>query len=217
MKQNYQLFKRLPKNCRISIITNLSYDLENLPCFKDLLDRPKEYINWNISAENLGSKLEYVRSGIKWDQFRRNLDTLQRHWPGQSGLNMVYNLFSAFDIDETVRAFMDVGIKKFVIQGLSNHRILQVGHLPLALRNIAAQKLRNAVHYHSDHIHPEDIDFYHIRSAQEVLTRLDQTQEDNVISLQEFTEGIKWYDQWGTNTFRGLWPELISLLEQHLE
>jgi hypothetical protein len=217
MKQNYQLFKRLPKDCRISIITNLSYDLENLPCFQDLLDRPRQCINWNISAENLGDKLEYVRSGIKWSQVRHNLDTLQKHWPDQFGLNMVYNLFSAFDIDETVAQFMDFGIKKFVLQGVFHHRILQVSNLPLVLRSMAAQKLRQAIQCHRDRIHPEDRDFYYIRSAREIIARLEQESQDDVISLKEFTDGIQWYDQWGTNRFQDLWPQLLCDLKQHLE
>lgn len=216
MKQNYQLFKKLPKDCRISIITNLSYDLENLPCISDLLDRPKECIIWNVSAENTHEKLEYVRSGLEWEKFSSNLDFIEKHWPGQNSFNMVYNLFSAFEIDQTVQYYTDRGMKKFNLLGLGENKILQVGFLPYALRKIATEKLENAQRIHNHSVHIEDRDKFHFMSVDKILTRLRSQDEDTCITWKEFKKGIEWYDKWGTNKFETLWSDLYQLLEQHL-
>ena len=71
MKQNYSLFEKLPSSTKISIITNFSYDLEKLPCFESLLNRPKENIKWNLSLENSDKKFEYVRNGASWHQIEK--------------------------------------------------------------------------------------------------------------------------------------------------
>ena len=76
MKQNYQLLNHLSDQCRVSIITNLSYDLPNLPCITKLLSRPRENTLWNISMENTGAQLEYVRNGSSWAQLKDNLKYL---------------------------------------------------------------------------------------------------------------------------------------------
>jgi hypothetical protein len=70
MKQNYELIAKLPSSARISILTNLSYDLQRLPCIENLLARPRENTIWNISCENIGQQFEYVRSGAEWNKYK---------------------------------------------------------------------------------------------------------------------------------------------------
>ena len=108
MKQNHVLFQTLPDNCQISIITNLSYDLERLQCINDLLKRPRDKIIWNVSMENTGEQFEYVRNGGNWQQVEKNFKFLMKHWPTTVSINMVYSLFSALNLYQTIQHLSNI-------------------------------------------------------------------------------------------------------------
>ena len=65
-----------PTGCTIHLTTNLSYSADILQRF---LDRIKDsQWRWTIavSAENLGTRGEYVRHGLDWAQWTQNMDTV---------------------------------------------------------------------------------------------------------------------------------------------
>ena len=216
MKQNYELIAKLPDSARISIVTNLSYDLERLPCIPKLLSRPKENTVWNISCENINQQFEYVRSGAEWSKIETNLKFLAQHWPESVGINMVYSVFSAFDLVETIQKFYQIGIKKFTFQPYHGPPAIDVFSMPAAIQVLAEQILNNVVQTHYETIHPEDREFYPLVNLDLIKTKLMQAQE-NSFSKKEFYDQIAWYDQWSTNKFKDLWPHVIDLVELHLE
>lgn len=61
---------------QISIQTNLAYDSDTLNRFLDKISKIKLKFRISTSAESIGTKAEYVRDGLNWDQWCKNIDTL---------------------------------------------------------------------------------------------------------------------------------------------
>jgi MoaA/NifB/PqqE/SkfB family radical SAM enzyme len=216
MKQNYELIAKLPDSSRVSIITNLSYDLARLPCTTNLLKRPRENTVWNISCENVDQQFEYVRNGSQWQQLETNLKFLVQHWPDQVVINMVYSVFSAFDIVKTIERFHQLGVKKFNFQTYHGLPAIDVFKMPVAVQSLADQQLDAVVKTHYKNIHPEDRAFYPLGNLNLIQKKLNHTQSDH-ITKKQFYDQIAWYDQWSTSKFKELWPHVVDLVELHLE
>jgi MoaA/NifB/PqqE/SkfB family radical SAM enzyme len=216
MKQNYELIAKLPHSTRISILTNLSYDLQRLPCIENLLTRPRENTIWNISCENIGQQFEYVRSGAEWEQIETNLKFLTQYWPNDVSISMVYSMFSAFDLVETIKQFHQLGIKKFNFQTYYGPPAVDVFRMPSVVQLLAGQILDDAVKLHYENIHLEDRDFYPLANLDLIKTKLAQAQ-GNSCSKKEFYNQVAWYDKWSSSKFKDLWPHVIDLVELHLE
>lgn len=221
MKQNYQLLAQLPKTTKLSIITNLSYNLERLPCVHDLLDRPAENTFWNISCENIFEQFEYVRSGAKWDEFEKNLKFINKHWPGIASVSMVYSMFSAFDLVGVIEKFHSLGIKKFMLQPYFSNAAgdtMNVFKMPGAIQSKALEQLEAASEMHYQMIHPEDRDLYPIQNIDLLLDQLNKNQiASSEISKSEFLNSLQNYDKWNSIEFKTLWPHVIDLIESHLD
>jgi MoaA/NifB/PqqE/SkfB family radical SAM enzyme len=217
MKQNYTLLKHLPMDCHIDIITNLSYDLENLPCIDNLLARPRDHVMWNISAENIQQQFEYVRQNSNWNQFKNNLVFLQKHWPDTVSLNMVYSVFSAFDLPKTIQTFQSLGVKKFNFQPLYNNQTMNVYRMPEPIRQQALQCLEETIQYHHDSTHPDDLGLYPLQGIDQLKLQLQSDDFSNAtISKEKFWKQIEWYNQWSQSKFQDLWPHVSELVNQHL-
>ncbi len=216
MKQNYELIKQLPDHCKISIITNLNYDLPNLPCTQKLLDRPKENTLWNVSLENTGSQFEYVRNGSQWALVKQNLEYLNQHWPGVISINFVYSMFSAFSIIDTVQTLHEIGIKKINFFVIDNNPIMDIFNMPLPIRLAAAENLQRAIQWHIDQLHPEDKDLYQFQGADSILSQLQKSTSPGQVTLEEFLSKIAWYNQYNDVDFGTLWPDQLDLVKKHL-
>ena len=101
LPENERLLDVIPRDAIVTLITNLSVDLENNKIFKKLCDRAK--VGWSMSFDNTGDRLEYVRHGAKWDQIQRNLSTIKGLMKSQGqwgGIHAVYNIYNATRICE---------------------------------------------------------------------------------------------------------------------
>jgi MoaA/NifB/PqqE/SkfB family radical SAM enzyme len=216
MKQNYELLKVLPLDCRISIITNLSYDLKNLPCLADLLKRPADSIVWNISVDHVQEQFEYVRQGANWDRLIENIKFLKHHWPDNCSINMVYSMFNALDLLIIFKTFKSFGIEKFNLLPLEGNNSMNLSYMPPAIKKMAKQQLIETADYHYQSLHPEDRSFYPIQGIDSFLAHLEKQTDNKSTTRTEFKKQIAWYDQWSTVPFQSLWPNVIELVEQHL-
>jgi len=216
-KQNYTLIKNIPATCKISIITNLSYELESLPCIDALMDRDPKYLTWNISAENTGHKYEYIRSGSDWVQFEKNLKFLQTHCPGTQRLAMVYFLLSAFDLDRTIGEYHErYGITKFALQPLVGSQPLDVNYMPDPIRTQALEILQNTMTQYQSVIEPDLDEAQWLKYGDKIQQHLSADVGRKTITLAEFQKHIQWTNQWGSRQFQDLWPELHDSLIKHL-
>ena len=215
MKQNYQLFASLPNTTQISIITNLAYDLPRLPCVQDLLKRPVDKIIWNVSLENTKEKFEYIRNGGSWQQIVDNLTFLKHHWPDTVSLNMVYGIFSAFDLSDTLQDFGNLGVRKINLLPVTGMEEMSVFSMPKAVRQKAVQILKDVSDWHHASL-GEDAVLYPLRGINQILDGLKKDQPGTV-SLSQIKNKIIWMDSWQTSKkFIDLWPNVIDLLETHL-
>ena len=218
IKQNYSLFSRLPLSSRIIIQTNLSYDLEKLPCLDDLLKRPKENVLWALSLENINDQFEYVRNGANWSQWLKNVNYLLKHWPDSIHVNFVYHTLSAFDILDTVKQLSYLGIFKYQFESVcpTPYHKLNVFDLSKELKEIAAHKFKEAFHWYTHFIHPDDRHLYYWQGASEILNILEESKTPALISKKEFYQSIQYLDNFSSKKFSDLWPDLKSLIDLYL-
>jgi MoaA/NifB/PqqE/SkfB family radical SAM enzyme len=96
LPENERLLDVIPNNCIVTLITNVSVDLDSNKIFNKL--KTRRQVGWSLSFDNIGSRFEYVRHGGSWDLLQRNLDLLrplmdsEQHW---GGIHAVYNLYNA--------------------------------------------------------------------------------------------------------------------------
>ena len=216
MKQNYELINQLSDQCKISIITNLNYDLPRLPCITKMLSRPKENTIWNVSLDNIGAQFEYVRHGASWQQVKDNLIYLNQHWDELVSVNFVVSMFSAFEVVHTVQVLHQLGVKKITFLPIINNSAIDVFNMPEPIRLAAAEQLQLAQQWHFTNTHPEDRDFNPLKGLDIIIEQLSKPNTHTPVSKDEFFEKIKWYDSYNTQNFQDLWPNVIDLVEKYL-
>jgi MoaA/NifB/PqqE/SkfB family radical SAM enzyme len=96
LPENERLLDIVPDHAIVTLITNVSVDLERNRVFQKLAQRAQ--VGWSLSFDNVGARFEYVRHGGHWDLLIHNLDRIQRlmhdqgHW---GGIHAVYNIYNA--------------------------------------------------------------------------------------------------------------------------
>lgn len=98
-RQNEQLLALLPDGIPINIVTNLSIPLENNQVYQALKHR--NGVNWIISLDHIGNKLEYIRHGADWDRITHNLALLRNDFPeSYPTILPAYSIWNALDLAE---------------------------------------------------------------------------------------------------------------------
>ncbi|WP_353480174.1 twitch domain-containing radical SAM protein [Haliscomenobacter sp.] len=96
LPENDRLLDVIPESTIITLITNMSVDLEKNKIFQKLAQRRN--VGWSMSFDNVGDRFEYVRHGADWRLLQDNLQTVKYlmhnngHW---GGIHAVYNIYSA--------------------------------------------------------------------------------------------------------------------------
>lgn len=101
LPENERLLDVIPKDAIVTLITNLSVDLESNKIFRKLRDRNK--VGWSMSFDNTESRLEYVRHGSSWAQLQHNVAIIKDLMKTQGqwgGIHAVYNIYNATRICE---------------------------------------------------------------------------------------------------------------------
>lgn len=101
LPENERLLDVIPKDAIVTLITNLSVELERNKIFRKLQNRNK--VGWSLSFDNIGAKLEYVRHGAQWNQIKHNLEIIKDLFKNQGqwgGIHAVYNLYNATNFCE---------------------------------------------------------------------------------------------------------------------
>lgn len=216
MKQNYELIHRLPPHSVLSIITNLNYELVDLPCWADLLARPRQNTHWNVSVDNTHDQMQYVRNGACWDDFLRNLLLLTKTWPDQVSINCVYSAFNFLEIDKILQFYHAAGVHKVTLQPIIMQREVDIFAMPVAIKEAAIDILERTREWHQS-VWGVDAYLYPINGLDQILSQLKIGLVDCPVTLQEFHSKIAWYDSWRTDRFQDLWPNVIDFMHYHLE
>ena len=218
MKQNFALLQKISDSARLLIITNLSYNLINNPCAELLFKRPVDNTLWNISVENYGDKFEYIRTGAKWTQFENNLKLLVERAPNTVNLLMVYGIFSALNLLDTVKMYHSLGVKKIQINMLGGNPALDLFNFPSSIIKIARDQLQQVLEWQKE-TYSIDYDLYKCYDIEPILTKLNEIIYNNshvIISKSKFIEEIEKYDRWTKRKFSDLWTDEYNLIMKEL-
>lgn len=217
MAQNHQLIERLPEQCQISIITNLSYRLDTIRCWDNLAARPADRVIWNVSGENTGERFEYVRNGANWHTVEQNLQTLVKQWPTTVCVPMVYSIYNAFDLLKNVQSYVQLGVNKFSIMHIADNPVLDVFNWGEHAKTLALEQLLAVKQWHSEHF-GEDRHLYPIDGVDNLIKGLQNVEKHATITYNKFCDGIGKYDRnrGSAKHFRDLWPDVVALAKQEL-
>ena len=101
LPENERLLDVIPQDAIVTLITNMSVDLDKNKIFKKLSQRNR--VGWSMSFDNIGDRFEYVRHGGEWALLKHNLAAVKQlminsgHW---GGIHAVYNIYNATRIVE---------------------------------------------------------------------------------------------------------------------
>ena len=143
MKENKTFLEHIKDDINVSLITNLSYDLKKNPNAKILVDKFKN-VSWNVSAENTGLQLNYVRHGIDYQLFEENLQYLKDNNCNVKSL-IVYGIFSSFSLSTTVKKFVKLGIVDFQISIVTANPVLDLFNYSREILKKARRELINTI------------------------------------------------------------------------
>jgi MoaA/NifB/PqqE/SkfB family radical SAM enzyme len=206
LPENERLLDVISDSCPITLITNLSVNLENNKVFKKLLT--KKNVSWNVSFENIGAQFEYVRHGAKWEVLEKNVQTLHSlrgtgHW---ESMHAVYSLYNATRLVELVDWGKNHKLN-FNWQGLHRPSYLNPLFHNEPIRKIAMEQL-DQVLSRSDLTHHEQTFLTQTRANFDTAQEKNLT--DEFIKYTAKLETEYHPDQQGQ--FAKLWPEIYAEL-----
>lgn len=207
--ENERLLDVLPKNCTVTVITNVSVDFDKNQVAKKLQQRTN--VGWSLSFDNIGDKFNYVRHGGNWELLKSNLSTVKQlcesgqHWAGIHAVYNLYNCTSLIELTEFARS------NKFTIhwQTLFQPSYLDPQHLGAKTVYRAHTEIERLLE--STLCLPSEEQFF-----RQVLQNLKVHRDDQTKQFQSHIGQIenKYHvDQKGQ--FAKLWPELKHLLNNH--
>lgn len=208
LPENERLLDVIPQDAIVTLITNLSVDLEKNKIFQKLTSRNK--VGWSMSFDNIGERLEYVRYGTSWDLIKNNLDIIKNLMQSQGqwgGIHAVYNIYNATRICE-FREFAQETNTTVLWQNLFQPEHLDPFlHGPI-VANAAAQEIEK---------------FYAMGIATDAERQFFDTALNNYKSVKSARLGIEHkfkkhikdietlYHSDKQGSFVNLWPELADL------
>ena len=110
LPENERLLDVIPKDCVVTLITNMSVDLADNKVFKKLVNRKK--VGWSMSFDNIDKRFEYVRYGGSWPLLVDNILKIKKlckqgQW---CGIHAVYNIYNATRLTELVDWAKHIGV-----------------------------------------------------------------------------------------------------------
>lgn len=205
LPENVRLLDVIPESAVVTLITNVSVDLESNKIFKKLASRKN--VGWSLSFDNVESRFEYVRNGGTWTKLINNLDLIQEAMKhGQwGGIHAVYNLYNATRLVEFTE-FARVRGLSIQWQSLYQPDCLDPQRLGPEIRELALAEI--------DRLLATDLCLESERAFFEsVRQNFNQSQDDLRSSLKQHIDAIE--NRFHPDTqgkFAKLWPEISNLI-----
>ena len=207
LPENERLLDVVPESTIITLITNMSIDLQKNRVFQKLAQRRN--VGWSMSFDNIGERFEYVRHGADWQLLQDNLQTVKYlmqnngHW---GGIHAVYNIYSATRVCELRQFAQDTGIT-VLWQNLFYPDYLDPFQHGPEVAELASQEIRrfSAMHVVKT---PAEQQFF-----DRVLAKYSQSMPNPIIQ-QKFRQHIQdnetVFHPGKAGEFARLWPELAA-------
>lgn len=208
LPENERLLDVIPEDCIVTLITNLSVDLENNAIFKKLQTRKK--VGWSISLDNIGQRLEYVRYGTRWEQIQHNVQLIKKLFDqGQwGGLHAVYNLYNCTRLQEFTDWAREIGMNIFW-QSLYQPECLD----PLKHRQeVYAMAINEIAHMLSRSDITDSERSFMLQAQDNYKNSQPSTQQDAFLQHTRDMETLYHPDQ--KNKFVELWPEFAFMVPE---
>ena len=208
LPENERLLDAIPTDTVITVITNLSNNLETNKVFQKLAQRPR--VGWSMSFENIGPKFEYVRYGANWDQQLQNLDLVQdliKHQGHWGGIHAVYNLYNATHLVEFKNFAHERGLS-IKWQLLGTPPALDTKNYGREIAVMAATEIQRM--FETCDINDEERVLF--GTALEHYQSVVDTKPEKLAELKQFVDEIEQYHPDQQGKFSELWPEISSLL-----
>lgn len=205
LPENDRLLDVIPADCVVTLITNVSVELDNNRIFKKLAQRQR--VGWSLSFDNVGDRFEYVRHGGAWALLLKNLDAIQQlmrdqgHW---GGIHAVYNIYNATNLQELTDFARQRGLA-IHWQSLYQPECLDPSNLGADITAIALNEIKKLLSQNSCLLAEQQF-------FETVLQNL-QSKQDLRSQLRKHTEQIE--QQYHPDTlgkFQQLWPEIAQCL-----
>jgi MoaA/NifB/PqqE/SkfB family radical SAM enzyme len=206
LPENERLLDVIPKDCTVTLITNMSVDLTKNKIFNKLAQRQK--VGWSMSFDNTGSRFEYVRHGGNWTLLVENIYRIkelfaQGHW---CGIHAVYNIYNATQLFDFIEWAKSVGIDTHW-QSLYQPECLDPLKHSQALKALAEAEL-NRVLARTDLTNSERVFFEQAQNNYQTPTHIVLTNE----LKQHIHEIENNYHQDQQGKFAQLWSEVYNTL-----
>lgn len=211
-KQNVRLLKDIPPDVPVNIISNLSVDLDTNLVFKELIN--KNNVLWNVSAENVDSRFNYVRYGAEWGQLFNNLKHI-RPLPGQSlSLLSVYCIYSATNMVELYEVASELNIQLHW-QNLWEPDWQNVVNFGPSVRARAKEEINKVLSL--PYINKFDSGKNRLFLAT-MLSQLEMPLPKKYCNQTFLTQTLEYESKYTNNVFKfaDLWPELYQLIKNDL-
>jgi MoaA/NifB/PqqE/SkfB family radical SAM enzyme len=207
LPENERLLDVVPESTIITLITNMSVDLQKNRVFQKLAQRRN--VGWSMSFDNVGDRFEYVRHGADWQLLQDNLQTVKYlmqnngHW---GGIHAVYNIYSATRVCEFRQFAEDTGTT-VLWQNLFYPDYLDPFQHGPEVAELASQEIRrfNAMNLVKT---PAEQQFF-----DRVLAKYSQSMPNPIIQ-QKFRQHIQdnetVFHPGKAGEFARLWPELAA-------
>jgi MoaA/NifB/PqqE/SkfB family radical SAM enzyme len=205
LPENQRLLEVIPTDCVVTLITNVTVDLERNPIFHKLAQRQR--VGWSLSFDNTESKFEYVRHGASWNLLQKNLDKIQDlmnshgHW---GGIHAVYNIYNATCLMELTKFARSRGLT-IHWQSLYQPECLDPTRLGPTIADLARQHMHELLDsglcLESEHQF-----FQTVLDNMQSTDDLQQQLQQHIVDIEQIYHLDK-QDQ-----FAKLWPEIYNLL-----
>lgn len=204
LPENERLLDVIPEDCIVTLITNVSTQLQRNKIFDKLSTRKK--VGWSLSFDNVGSKFEYVRHGGDWPLLVNNLNRIQDlmkyqgHW---GGIHAVYNIYNATKLLEFTEFARNQNLT-IHWQSLYQPECLDPARLGPEIVKLARVEIHSLLD--SDWLLDSERQFF-----ENVLQNLEAKQDLRPQLLQHIEEIENKYHTDQQGRFATLWPEIYEL------
>jgi MoaA/NifB/PqqE/SkfB family radical SAM enzyme len=205
LPENERLLDVIPDDCIVTLITNMSVELDSNKIFAKLAKRTR--VGWSMSFDNIESRFEYVRHGGVWILLEKNLDRLKplmesgRHW---GGIHAVYNIYNATCLVELTKFARDRGLAVHW-QSLYQPDCLDPARLGKEIAELAKNEIENLLSL--DICLLDEQQFF-----QTVLTGMSGLDDLRKDFRQHITEIEQKYHTDQQDQFAALWPKIYNLI-----
>jgi MoaA/NifB/PqqE/SkfB family radical SAM enzyme len=207
LPENERLLDVIPKDCIVTVITNLANPLESNRIFQKLAQRSR--VGWSISFDSIGDRFEYVRYGADWQVMLHNLTLVkdlmknQGHW---GGIQAVYNLYNATRLYEFKKFAQDLGLT-IKWQNLSYPSALDPRQYGVEVAELCARETQRVL----DDLNIDQEESSLFQSALNTYQEIKTSKPMQLELLKKFVDQTETFHPDSKGKFAVLWPEIANL------